>query len=64
VLLKLSRSGPIRPAEFLPLAEWDEDIDYGEPSPGYIRYPIVWKLMLNRKKVGSVTEKGLVIARK
>ncbi|KAJ5344402.1 hypothetical protein N7452_002406 [Penicillium brevicompactum] len=47
---------------FLPLAEWDEDIDYDEPSPGYIRYTIAWKLMLNRKKVGSVTEKGLVIA--
>ena len=28
----------------------------------YIRYTIAWKLMLNRKKVGSVTEKGLVIA--
>jgi hypothetical protein len=47
---------------FLPLAEWDEDIDYDEPSPRYIRYTIAWKLMLNRKKVGSVTEKGLVIA--
>lgn len=47
---------------FLSLAEWDEDIDYDEPSPGYIRYTIAWKLMLNRKKLGSVTEKGLVIA--
>ncbi|CAG8876349.1 unnamed protein product [Penicillium nalgiovense] len=47
---------------FLPLAEWDEDNNYDEPSLGYIRYTIAWKLMLNRKKVGSVTEKGLVIA--
>ncbi|KAJ5100912.1 hypothetical protein N7456_006964 [Penicillium angulare] len=47
---------------FLPLAEWDEDVDYDEQFPDYIRYTIAWKLMFNKKKVGSVTDKGLVVA--
>ncbi|KAJ6004602.1 hypothetical protein N7540_012971 [Penicillium herquei] len=47
---------------FLPLTEWNEDVDYDEQFPRYICYTIAWKLMLNRKKVGSVTEKGLVVA--
>lgn len=48
--------------KFLPLAEWDEDVEYNKLSPEYIRYMITWKLMLNRKKVGSVTKKDLVVA--
>ena len=48
--------------DFLPLVEWDQDAEYDEQPPRYICYTIAWKLMFNRKKVGSVTEKDLVIA--
>jgi hypothetical protein len=47
---------------FLPLAEWDESAEYDEQPPRYICYTIAWKIMFNRKKVGSVTEKDLVVA--
>lgn len=48
--------------DFLPLGEWDEDVEYDEQPPRYICYTIAWKLIFNRKKVGSVTEKDLVVA--
>lgn len=48
--------------EFLPLAEWDEDFEYDEQPPRYISYTIAWKLVINSKTVGSVSEKDLVIA--
>ncbi|KAH1607615.1 hypothetical protein KXX21_005120 [Aspergillus fumigatus] len=47
---------------FLPLAEWEEGGEYDEQPPRYVRYTIEWKLTLNTKKVGSVTEKDLVVA--
>lgn len=48
--------------DFLLLVEWDEDIEYDEQPLRYMCYTIVWKLMFNCKKVGSVTEKDLVVA--
>ncbi|KAJ5366063.1 hypothetical protein N7541_000004 [Penicillium brevicompactum] len=48
--------------DFLPLAEWDEDAEYDEQLPTHMRYTIAWKVMFNRKKVGSVTEKDLVVS--
>jgi hypothetical protein len=48
--------------DFLPLVAWDEDVEYDEQPPRYMCYTIAWKLMFNRKKVGSVTEKDLVLA--
>ena len=47
---------------FLPLAEWQEGGEYDEMPPRYICYTIAWKLILNRKTVGKVTEEDLVIA--
>lgn len=47
---------------FLPLAEWEEGGEYEEQPPRYICYTIAWKLILNRKTVGKVTEEDLVVA--
>lgn len=47
---------------FLPLAEWQEGCEYEERPPRYICYTIAWKLILNRKTVGRVTEEDLVVA--
>lgn len=47
---------------FLPLAEWQEGGEYDEMPPRYICYTIAWKLILNCKTVGKVTEEDLVIA--
>ncbi|KAH8430182.1 uncharacterized protein LDX57_007852 [Aspergillus melleus] len=47
---------------FLPLSQWEESIDYDEQPPKYICYTIAWKLVLNRKTVGKVTEEDLVVA--
>jgi hypothetical protein len=44
------------------LAEWEEGGEYDEQPPRYVRYTIEWKLKLNTKNVGSVTEKDLVVA--
>jgi hypothetical protein len=44
------------------LAEWEEGGEYDEQPPRYICYAIAWKLILNRKTVGRVTEGDLVIA--
>ncbi|KAJ5424809.1 hypothetical protein N7445_010782, partial [Penicillium cf. griseofulvum] len=48
--------------DFLLLVEWDEDVEYNEQPLRYMCYTIVWKLMFNRKKVGSVTKKDLILA--
>ncbi|KAJ5620391.1 hypothetical protein N7510_004375 [Penicillium lagena] len=45
--------------DFLPLAKWDEGAKYEKQ---YICYKIAWKPVFDRKKVGGVTEKDLVIA--
>ena len=47
---------------FLPFAEWKEGGEYDEEPPRYICYTIEWKLILNRKAVGRVTEEDLVVA--
>lgn len=47
---------------FLPLDEWKEGVEYGEQPLKYICYTIAWKLILNRKTVGRVTEDDLVVA--
>jgi hypothetical protein len=48
--------------KYMPLAEWKEGGEYDEQPPRYICYTIAWKLILNRKTVGRVTEEDLVIA--
>ncbi|KAJ5117746.1 hypothetical protein N7448_011378 [Penicillium atrosanguineum] len=48
--------------DFLPLVEWEEGGEYDELPPRYVSYTIAWKLILNRKTVGKVTEEDLVIA--
>jgi hypothetical protein len=48
---------PSEQLDFIPFAEWDEDVEYNEQPPKYICYTIAWKLMFSRKKVGSVTKK-------
>ena len=47
---------------FLPLAEWQEGSEYDKYPPQYICYTIAWKLILNHKTVGRVTEEDLVVA--
>ncbi|KAJ5917574.1 hypothetical protein N7466_011128 [Penicillium verhagenii] len=47
---------------FLPFAEWEERDEYDEYSPHYVCYTIAWKLVLNRKTVGKVTEDDLIVA--
>ena len=47
---------------FLPFSQWEESVDYDEQPPKYICYTIAWKLILNRKTVGKVTEEDLVVA--
>ncbi|KAJ6050550.1 uncharacterized protein N7446_010659 [Penicillium canescens] len=47
---------------FLPFAEWEEGGEYDEEHPRYVCYTIEWKLILNRKAVGRVTEEDLVVA--
>ncbi|KAJ5226336.1 hypothetical protein N7468_007561 [Penicillium chermesinum] len=47
---------------FLPFAEWEEGGEYDENPPRYVCYTIEWKLILNRKAVGRVTEDDLVVA--
>ncbi|EZF29621.1 hypothetical protein H101_06714 [Trichophyton interdigitale H6] len=56
---------PQQPPErlgFLPLAEWKDGDEFDAQPPQYICYTIEWKLALNHKKVGSATEKDLVVA--
>ncbi|KAJ5808834.1 hypothetical protein N7474_010103 [Penicillium riverlandense] len=48
--------------KFLPLVEWRPDGEYDEQPPRYVCYTIAWKLILNRKTVGKVTEEDLVVA--
>ncbi|PCG88691.1 Hypothetical protein PENO1_108860 [Penicillium occitanis (nom. inval.)] len=47
---------------FHPFVGWEEDREYDEQPPRYIRYTIEWRLMLNHKKAGSMTRKDLIIA--
>ncbi|KAJ5149796.1 hypothetical protein N7448_001374 [Penicillium atrosanguineum] len=47
---------------FLPFAEREEGGEYDEEPPRYVSYTIEWKLILNRKTVGRVTEEDLVVA--
>ena len=47
---------------FLPFAEWEEGGEYNEQPPRFVCYTIEWKLILNRKAVGRVTEEDLVVA--
>ncbi|KAB8231321.1 uncharacterized protein BDW43DRAFT_313135 [Aspergillus alliaceus] len=48
---------------FLPFSLWEESVDYDERPPKYVCYSIAWKLVLNRKTVGKVTEEDLVVAK-
>jgi organic radical activating enzyme len=48
--------------DFLPSAEWEEGGEYDEEPPKYVCYTIEWKVILNRKAVGRVTEENLVVA--
>ncbi|KAL2859967.1 uncharacterized protein BJX67DRAFT_368368 [Aspergillus lucknowensis] len=47
---------------FLPLAEWERGGEYDQQPPRYVCYTVKWKLLLNNKPVGNVTEKDLVVA--
>ncbi|KAL4744306.1 hypothetical protein BDW72DRAFT_209112 [Aspergillus terricola var. indicus] len=47
---------------FLPLAEWERGAEYDQQPPRYVCYTVKWKLLLNSKPVGNVTEKDLVVA--
>ena len=47
---------------FLPFAEWGKGDEYDEYPPHYVCYTIAWKLVLNRKTVGKVTEDDLIVA--
>ncbi|KAH8435047.1 uncharacterized protein LDX57_012676 [Aspergillus melleus] len=47
---------------FLPFSLWEKSVDYAEQPPKYVCYTIAWKLVLNRKTVGKVTEEDLVVA--
>lgn len=47
---------------FLPFAEWEKGGEYDEEPPKYVCYTIEWKVLLNRKAVGRVTEENLVVA--
>ncbi|KAJ5927153.1 hypothetical protein N7516_008926 [Penicillium verrucosum] len=47
---------------FLPFAEWEEGGEYDEEALKYVCYTIEWKVILNRKAVGRVTEENLVVA--
>ncbi|CAI7613187.1 unnamed protein product [Penicillium pancosmium] len=47
---------------FLPFAEWEKGDEYDEYPPHYVCYTIAWKLVLNRKTVGKVTEDDLIVA--
>jgi hypothetical protein len=47
---------------FPPFAEWEEGGEYDEQPPRYFCYTIEWKLILNRKAVGRVTEEDLAVA--
>lgn len=48
--------------DFLPIAEWEKGDEYEEYPPRYVCYTIAWKLVLNRRTVGKVTEDDLVVA--
>ncbi|KAJ5737400.1 uncharacterized protein N7483_002525 [Penicillium malachiteum] len=48
--------------DFLPFCEWNEGGEYYEEPPRYVCYTIEWKLILNHKAVGRVTEEDLVVA--
>ena len=47
--------------DFLPLMEWEEGGEYEQLPPRYVSYTIAWRLILNRKTAGKVTEEDLVI---
>jgi hypothetical protein len=47
---------------FLPFAEWEEGGKYDKEHPRYVCYTIEWNIILNRKAVGGVTKKDLVVA--
>ncbi|CAI7587791.1 unnamed protein product [Penicillium manginii] len=47
---------------FLPFAEWEKGGEYDEERPKFVCYTIEWKVILNRKTVGRVTEENLVVA--
>lgn len=44
------------------MPEWEKSGEYDELPLRYVCYLIAWKLILNRKTVGKVTEEDLVIA--
>ncbi|KAL2801614.1 hypothetical protein BJX63DRAFT_169250 [Aspergillus granulosus] len=46
----------------LSLAEWERGGEYDQQPPRYVCYTVNWKLLLNNKPVGNVTEKDLVVA--
>jgi len=48
--------------DFLPFADWERGGEYDEKPPKYVCYTIEWKVLLNRKAVGRVTEENLVVA--
>lgn len=47
---------------FLPLSDWVEGGEYDVLPPRYVCYTLAWKLILNRRTVGKVTEEDLIIA--
>ncbi|KAL5042235.1 hypothetical protein BDW71DRAFT_217086 [Aspergillus fruticulosus] len=47
---------------FFPLSEWERGGEYDQQPPRYVCYTVKWKMLLNNKPVGNVTEKDLVVA--
>jgi hypothetical protein len=45
----------------LPFSQWEEGVDYNNQQVEYICYTIEWRLKLNRKMVGKVTEADLFV---